>query len=402
MPNIEWVENRFKNTRNLPDQIKDYSVKEIDKANHFHTSMPQYDGTPLYSLPDLSKVLGLSSIYIKDESKRFGLNAFKGLGVSYAMARYFADALDIDLSTITFKELLGKVAVLPNITFATATDGNHGKGVAWASEIFGQQGKVYLPKGTALSRLDAVLDFDAKGYITERNYDDLVQDVATLAEENGWVLIQDTAWDGYTGLPKSIMQGYTTISSEVDKQLADTGLKDITHVILQAGVGSFAASMAAAIYNITSGNAPKIIIVEPSKADCIYQSAKSATGETWRVHGELDSMMAGLACGKPNPEAWEILKSISDFFISCDDYISAKGMRLLGNPTGKDEKVVSGESGAVPAGFLYEVMNNEAYDDLKDELQLDRNSEVLMVNTEGDTDPVNYRKIFRNGENGYE
>lgn len=395
MQSMEWVENRFKDMQNLPDQIKNYSVNEINKVHHFHASMPQYDETPLYSMKSLSEMLGLSEIYIKDESRRFGLNAFKGLGVSYAMAKYFAGILDIDLNTLVFRELLEKVAAIPKITFATATDGNHGKGVAWASEIFGQQGKVYLPKGTAQSRLDAVLDFDAEGYITERNYDDLVQGVSKLAEENGWVHIQDTAWEGYTELPQLIMQGYTTMISEVNEQLTATALKDITHVILQAGVGSFAASVAAAVYNFTLENMPKIIIVEASKADCLYQSANSATGEPRRVQGDLDSMMAGLACGEPNPKAWEILKSISDHFISCADDISAKGMRVLGNPTGQDEKVVSGASGAVPVGFLYEVMNNEVYADLKEGLKLDRNSKILMINTEGNTDPVNYRRIVR-------
>jgi len=401
MQHIKWAENRFKGRWQHMKSAELYSAERMEKVNDFHASMPGYEQTPLYELKNLSELLGVGSIYVKDESGRFGLNAFKGLGVSYAMAEYFAGKLNIDLDDFTFDELLGKVSDSPTVIFSTATDGNHGKGVAWASELFHQEGRVYMPEGTAKSRLDAVLEYGAEGIITEMNYDETVEHVQEISRENGWVHIQDTAWEGYTELPMYIMQGYTTIIAELERQLQGENPGEVTHVILQAGVGSFAGAMAAAIYNLTGGRSPRIIVVEPQKADCLHQSAKSEDGSPVRVHGSLDSMMAGLSCGAPSPAGWEILKSVADGFASCDDSVSATGMRVLGNPAGEDKKVISGESGAVPLGFLYEVMTNEEYGCLKEQLGLGADSKVLTISTEGDTDPDNYRRVVWDGRDGY-
>jgi len=401
MQHIKWVENRFKGRSQHMKSVDLYSAERMEKVNDFHASMPDYKQTPLHELENLSELIGVGSIYVKDESERFGLNAFKGLGVSYAMAEYFAGKLDIDLDDFIFDELLGKILDRPPVIFSTATDGNHGKGVAWASKLFRQEGRVYMPEGTAKSRLDAVLEYGAEGTITEMNYDETVEYVQEISRENGWVHIQDTAWEGYTELPRYIMQGYTTIIAELKRQLQGTNFGEVTHVILQAGVGSFAGAMAAAIYNLTDGRPPRIIVVEPKKADCLHQSAKSEDGRPVRVHGRLDSMMTGLSCGDPSPVGWEILKSVTDGFASCDDSISAAAMRILGNPAGEDGKVVSGESGALPLGFLYEVMTNEEYGDLKEQLGLDADSKVLTISTEGDTDPDNYRRVVWGGKDGY-
>ncbi|WP_411843408.1 diaminopropionate ammonia-lyase [Salinicoccus sp. HZC-1] len=402
MQSIQWVENRFKTEKDITEYMKVYSAEEMEKANHFHASMPQYKETPLRVLSGLSEALGLDTVYVKDESKRFDLNAFKGLGASYAMANYFAKELNVDLNTLTFNELLDKIADLPKVTFATATDGNHGKGVAWAASIFNQDSRIYMPKGTAQSRLDAVSDFDAGGQVTEMNYDDTVEYTADLSEKNGWILLQDTAWEGYEEIPMNIMQGYTTIIAEIMKQLEDGELDEISHIFLQAGVGSFAGAIAAAVHNATEGIMPEIIVVEPAEADCLCQSAQGESGAPVRVNGELDSMMAGLCCGEPSPQAWNILKSITDYFVSCDDSISARGMRVFDQPAGKDERVVSGESGAVTLGLLDEIMTNEAYGEFKNLLGLNEASKVLIINTEGDTDPVNYKKIVRDGNDEYE
>src|SRR5699024_7841796 len=210
----------------------------------------------------------------------------------------------------------------------------------------------------------------------------------------GWILLQDTAWEGCEEIPTDIMMGYTTIVSEITEQLESESLDQLTHVILQAGVGSFAGAVAAAIYNVTEGNSPKIIVVEPSEADCMFHSASSELGEPFRIYGEMNTMMAGLSCGEPIPIGWNILKSTADYFVSCEDEISAKGMRKLGKPTENDVKIVAGASGALPAGFLYEVMTNDSHSDLKENLELSSSSKVLIINTEGDTDPDNYRKIM--------
>lgn len=393
MRNIKWVDNQFKKLGSATQETQHFCEKEIKKAINLHSSIPEYKPTPLHSLSGLSDFLGVKGIYIKDESKRFGLNAFKGLGVSYAMASYFSRELSLDLNSTNFQMLVEHVKSSPKVTFATATDGNHGKGVAWAAGLFGQHAKVYMPKGSSLSRLNAVQQLGADACITDLNYDDTVQMVADLASDNNWDLIQDTAWEGYEMIPLYIMQGYTTIIAEIVEQLKDESLSEITHVFLQAGVGSFAASIAAAIYNVTAGSTPKIVIVEPSQADCLHQSALHPTGAPQRVYGDLFTMMAGLACGEPNPVGWKILKSISDYFFSCDDSISAEGMRVLGNPIGQDAKVISGESGAVPLGLLYELMSNNELEEVKNKLELDDSSNILVISTEGDTDPINYRKV---------
>lgn len=393
MKYIEWIDNPYKESNVATEALHHFSEEEMNKAMNFHSDMPNYEATPLHRLTNLSDQLGVKGIYVKDESKRFGLNAFKGLGGSYAIASYFAKELSLDLRITRFQELVDQVASLPAVTFATVTAGNHGRGVAWAAYHFNQKAKVYMPKGSSPSRLEAIKKFGAEAYMSDVNYDDTVQQVAQLAAEQNWVLLQDTAWEGYEAIPLYIMQGYTTILAEIVEQLKEESLDSITHIFLQAGVGSFAASIAAAFYNLTSESSPKIVIVEPSKADCLYQSALHASGDPQRVYGKLDTMMAGLACGEPSPVAWDILKSISDCFISVDDTISAKGMQLLGHPRGEDAKVISGESGAVPLGVLYELLTNDQTSPLKEELGLDESSNILFISTEGDTDPDNYQKI---------
>ena len=391
---MEWIQNQFKNADNAVMFNQPFSKEKVKKAHHFHQSLPQYAKTPLSELTGRSKELGLGSLLVKDESRRFGLNAFKGLGASYAMACYFAGQLNMDMAEVRFDELLELVNKYPPETFVTATEGNHGRGVAWATRIFNQNGKVFLPKGAAEVRVDAVTELGAEAKVTDINYDDTVQYAADQSSGNGWILMQDTAWEGYEEIPTHIMQGYTTILSEITEQLEPDSLDQITHVILQAGVGSFAGAMAAAIYNQTDGSPPKIIVVEPREADPIFRSADSELGNPVRVYGDMNTMMAGLSCGEPSPIGWNILKSTADYFISCDDEISAQGMRMLGRPAEGDAKIISGPSGALPAGFMYEVMTNDSYTDLKENLDLGTDSKVLVINTEGDTDPDNYQRVM--------
>lgn len=389
---MEWLENQFKNEDNAKRYTGGFTGENMKKARRFHNSLPQYDKTSLHQLTGFSEETGLGAVYVKDESSRFGLNAFKGLGASYAMAGYFSRKLD--MADSTFNELLEAVSEYPAETFATATDGNHGKGVAWGAEIFNQNCKVFLPKGAASTRVTAVTERGAEAKVTDINYDDTVQYAADQSSGHGWILLQDTAWEGYEEIPSDIMLGYTTIVSEITEQLEPGNLDQLTHVILQVGVGSFAGAVAAAIYNITDGDPPKIIVVEPSEANCMFHSAESELGDPLRIYGDMNTMMAGLSCGEPSPIAWNILKSTADYFISCDDEISAKGMRMLGRPAKDDAKITSGASGALPAGFLYEVMTNESHADLKANLNLGSDSKVLVINTEGNTDPDNYKKIM--------
>jgi diaminopropionate ammonia-lyase len=293
-----------------------------------------------------------------------------------------------------FDGLLSALENRPPVTFATATDGNHGKGLAWAASLFGQQAKVFMPEGSEASRLEAIRELGAEAEIMNLNYDDTVERVAALAEENGWVLVQDTAWPGYEEIPLSIMKGYTTIITEVQSQLGKNDFHGITHVFLQAGVGSFAGAMAAALFNLTGGEGPTIVVVEPDQADCFHRSIQNPSGDPQRVTGALDTMMAGLACGEPSIQGWEILKASADAFISCGDETSARGMWLLGKPEGDDQSIVSGESGAAPFGAFHRLMTEAEYQVERQQLGLNGTSNVLFISTEGDTDARNYARIM--------
>ncbi len=280
------------------------------------------------------------------------------------------------------------------MTFVTATDGNHGRGVAWTCQKLGVKSVVYMPKGSAQERLENIRKLGAEASITDFNYDDAVRLAASRQDEFGWVLVQDTAWEGYEKIPTWIMQGYTTMALEAAQQLGDDRP---THIFLQAGVGALSGGVTGFFVDYYKENKPKIIIVEPNKADCIFRTAEADDGTVHMVSGDMDTIMAGLACGEPCTLGWEMLRRYADHFVSMPDYVAAKGMRILGNPVAGDAKVVSGESGAAPAGFVAELMMNESLDYMRKELEIDENSRVLCFSTEGDTDVENYRKIVWEG-----
>ncbi len=396
MTDIKWNMNKFKSKDTSHTLIDAFTMETLNAVKHYHVTMSAYETTPLHHLNSLADTLGVKKVVVKDESKRFNLNAFKPLGGSYAMAAYFARVLNLDLNTLSFNDLMEEIQQLDTTTFATVTAGNHGKGVAWAAGALGQKANVVLPAGSSESRFQAIQELGADAHISDLNYDDAVAYTAERAEQNGWVLLQDTAWAGYEDLPMSIMKGYTTIIAEILEQLNGQDLHQFTHVILQAGVGSFAAAMAASIYNQRMDNPPIFIVAEPSRADCLYQSAENKDGTAQRVFGDLDSMMAGLACGEPNPIAWNILKQIADAFFSCDDEISARGMRILAAPLQNDPSIIAGESGALPIGLLNEIMINDDLAEAREDLRFDKNASVLVINTEGDTNPENYKQIVNN------
>lgn len=371
-------------------------TQEAETALAFHSSIEGYAPTPLVKLSGLAKELGVGSIHLKDESFRFGLNAFKVLGGSYAIGRYIADKLGEPLSKLPFERLISEElrAKLGEMTFVTATDGNHGRGVAWTAGKLRQHSVVYMPKGSAAERLENIRALGAEASITELNYDGAVALANDMAEKHGWVMVQDTAWDGYEDIPRWIMQGYTSMALEAYRQLQ--GEKP-THIFLQAGVGSLAGAVAGFFADIYGADRPIITIVEPNKADCLYRTAKADDGKRHFVTGDMDTIMAGLACGEPNTISWEVLRTCSDFFVSCPDYVAAKGMRILGSPTCGDTRVVSGESGAVTTGLVAELMEKPELTKLREQLKLDSNSRILVFSTEGDTDRANYRDIVWNG-----
>jgi len=395
---------QFKNVRCETKKEKKESLDFLNidvarKAQKFHSSFPNYSMTPLTELKNLANTLGLSNIYVKDESYRFGLNAFKVLGGSYAIGNYIAEKLGQDIADLSFDTMISDEVKnkLGDITFITATDGNHGRGVAWTANRLRQKSIVYMPKGSSLERLNNIKAEGADASITDMNYDEAVRFSNDLAEKNGWVMVQDTAWEGYEKIPTWIMQGYTTMAYEVYMQLKEMKAEIPTHIFLQAGVGAFAGAMQGFFADVYGENRPITTIVEPNKADCIYRTAEKNDGKLHFVTGNMDTIMAGLACGEPCRIGYEVLRDYSDNFVSCPDYVTAKGMRVLGSPVGNDKKVISGESGAVTIGLVAEIMENEDLKWLKDELRLDKNSRILCFSTEGNTDKESYKDIVWNG-----
>lgn len=401
MDQIKWKLNTLPKADDNEKQkgIEFLRDKEISKVKGFHESIPQYERTPLVKLENLAKMLGVKGVYLKDESYRFGLNAFKVLGGSFAMAKYMADKLGKDISELPYEKLISDEVrnELGDITFFTATDGNHGRGVAWTANKLKQKSVVYMPKGSSLIRLNNIKAEGAKASITELNYDDAVRLATEDAAKVGGLVVQDTAWEGYEDIPAWIMQGYGTMAKEAVEQLSEYGVERPTHVFIQAGVGSLAGAvqgyMAAKFEEC-----PITVVVEADKADCFYKSADAGDGKPRFVGGDMQTIMAGLACGEPNTIGFEILKNYSEAFISAPDWVSAKGMRILGNPLVGDEKVISGESGAVTTGTLVSIMQDESLAELRKALKLDENSKVLLISTEGDTDPDKYRSIVWDGE----
>lgn len=365
----------------------------------YHASFPQYAKTPLVSLNSLSKTLDVAQIWVKDESHRFGLNAFKVLGGSYAVGRVIAKQLNLPDERLSYKTITAQETkdALGEMTFVTATDGNHGRGIAWTAEALGQKAVVYMPKGSSEERLQNIKNHGAKASITDMNYDDAVRLANQMAEENDWVLVQDTAWTGYEEIPTWVMQGYMTMALEAYQEILESGQEQPKHIFLQAGVGSMAAAVSGFFRNVLKGENLKIIIVEPDQANCLYQTATANDGKLHSVTGEMNTIMAGLACGEPSTIGWEVLKSSVDGFISCPDWTAAQGMRILGNPSESDQKVVSGESGAVGIGLLSELMSESRYQTIRDSLNLNKNSRVLFFSTEGDTDQQAYRSIVWDG-----
>ena len=376
------------------------SMSEINKARNFHKSFPEYSVTPLVNLDKLSGKLGVADIFLKDESYRFGLNAFKVLGGSYAMAKYLAKILNMDINDLPYDKLISDDIreKLGDITFVTATDGNHGRGVAWTANRLKQKSVVYMPKGSSLIRLENIRKEGADASITDMNYDDAVRLAAKYADEHNGVVIQDTAWEGYEEIPAWIMQGYGTMGLEALEQLRnDYKVERPTHIFLQAGVGSLAGGIQGFFASVFGDECPTTVVVEAKEAACYYESAIANDGNPRAVGGDMPTIMAGLACGEVNITGFEVLKNYSKVFVSAPNYVAANGMRVLGNPLNGDDKVISGESGAVTLGLVYELMTNPEYKELKESIGLDENSKVLLFSTEGDTDPDKYREIVWEG-----
>lgn len=398
MQEVKWTANHMAKSGDAWFSLME--GKQVEAARAFHCGFPQYTVTPLQKLETLAHRLGVGGVFVKDESYRFGLNAFKVLGGSFAMARFIAKETGRSIETTTYDYLTGDELAkeFGKATFFTATDGNHGRGVAWAAGRLGQKAVVHMPKGSAKARFENILKEGAAVTIEDVNYDECVRRAAAAAAITPrGVVVQDTAWEGYEDIPSWIMQGYGTMALEALEQLRATGVERPTHIFVQAGVGSLAGAMVGFFANTFPEDPPICAIIEAQAADCLYRSALAGDGTLCVVDGDLDTIMAGLACGEANTISWDILRNHASVFISCPDWVAAKGMRVLSAPLKGDPQVISGESGAVGVGLLTALLENDDCKELRDALQLTKDSKVLLFSTEGDTDPQRYRDIVWNG-----
>ena len=372
-----------------------FGREEALKARRFHSGTEGYERTPLVSLPGLAENLHVKGIYVKDESGRFSLNAFKGLGGSYAMFRILCDLLSLNPEKTTLQDLTGEMyrERLSQIEFVTCTDGNHGRGVSWAAGLFGCRAHVFMPYGSREVRAEAVRRAGpAEVTITEMNYDDTVRYAGDLAERRGWILIQDTAWDGYETIPAWIVQGYLTLALEATEEFEALGIRP-THVFLQAGVGAMAGGVLAHIAEHYGGSKPVVAIVEPDTVDCICRSAKAGDGKPHSVEGMPQTIMAGLNCGTPCRITWPILRDYAEYYISCSDLIAEEGMRCYASGLNGDPKIISGESGAVTLGAAVRILRDGELAEVRTAMGLDADSVIFLISTEGDTDPDSYSRI---------
>ncbi|PKH50908.1 diaminopropionate ammonia-lyase [Tenacibaculum sp. Bg11-29] len=359
----------IKTVENVP-----FTIIKKSKALEFHSSLPIYRPTPLVHLPNLSKKYNVGNIYLKDESFRFGLNSFKALGASYAI-----------------NEILKEK---PNITtFCTATDGNHGRAVAWSAKYFNKRAIVFVPKDTTNERIKAI---EKEGAIVEQvngNYDETCAHAEQIANKNNWELIQDTAWKGYERIPAQIMGGYLTLFQELEDTLHLPQKPKVDIVFLQAGVGSFAGAGIAYYLEKYGANCPKIVIVEPKEADAILSSFKK--GKITTSQGNSKTIMAGLNCGTPSLGAWNLLKAGTSVSIKIDDKYSKQAIRELYFCNGLDEKIISGESGVGGLAGFIAIMIEDEFKHLQQKLNIDHTTNILFVSTEGATDIDMFNRIIR-------
>ena len=396
---IQWTKNRYKKTLTADSKQEEILPAELpQKIRRFHRQLPGYRMSPLKSLSTLAAKLGLGGIWVKDESARLDLQSFKVLGGSYAIYKLLQKRLGMEGEELSYADLIdGPLREkLGDITFAAATDGNHGRGVAWSAAQIGFKSVIYVHKLTSQGRIQAIEQSGARMVVVDGNYDEAVRQVDQDSQHNGWEVISDTSWEGYEDIPKWVMQGYTTMFSEAQEQLAAQGLSQPTHIFVQAGVGSLAASTIG-FYRNLFGDSVQTCVIEPTKAACLYRSVQAEDGQPNNVEGDLDTIMAGLACGEPNPIAWDILKDRADYFAICPDFVAAMGMRVYGVPLQGDPVVISGESGAVTLGALMYIMQHVTGRAFREQLGLGLESQVLLINTEGNTSPDDFRYVVWEG-----
>ena len=350
-----------------------------------------YAPTPLFELDALAGALGLAKLLYKDEGPRFGLGSFKALGGAYAallvLRREISAALGRPVSPADIRE--GRhAAFAARITLVTATDGNHGRSLAWGCRRFGAACRIYIHAGVSEARAAAMRALGAEVIRIDGNYDDSVRLSREEAEENGWFAVSDTSWPGYVETPRDVMAGYGVMVKEV----CDALDRPPTHAFLQAGVGGLAAAVAAGLRQHWGGEAPRIAVVEPELAACLFESARAGGMTDIRI-GE-ETLMAGLSCGEPSALAWEILAEEAGDFLTVPESFVGPAMRLLARPLGPDPEIEAGESAVAGLAALIAAARSG---DMRRTLGLDGESRVLLVGSEGATDPKSYAALVAGG-----
>mgnify|MGYP001203167615 CR=1 FL=1 len=366
----QWKYSEFTDNKNYSfdkNQILySLSKKEIDDAYSSISNWRGYAPTPLIELNKLSKELNLNKIYYKDENKRFDLKSFKALGGAYAVEKITKGNKDVIV--------------------ATATAGNHGRSVAWGARRLGLKCKIFISEFVSEARGKAMADLGADVVKVRGNYEKSLMECIKQSTENNWQIVQDVAWKDYMLVPKYTMAGYTVMMKEIVNQLKN---EKITHIILQAGVGGMAGAMVAGIARYLD-YVPTTIVVEPDSAACVMESIKS--GKIEKIDIKRESLMGGMSCGEVSLVPWEILKNSVKHCISLPDDDIAKTMRLLGNSSFSDEKIIAGEN-SVP-GVISLITSSEDQN-IKEKLKLNKDSNVLVIGCEGDTDKEMYQKLIK-------
>jgi len=366
---LNWkYSNFFENKSykfNKNDILKILSKDDIDEAYNVISGWDNYSPTPLRSLNKLSIKLNLNKIYYKDESKRFDLKSFKALGGAYAVEKVSKGN--------------------KNITISTATAGNHGRSVAWGSQKLGLKCKIFISEYVSESRAKVMRSFGADVIRVKGNYDNSLNECVKQSEKNNWQIVQDVAWSNYKLVPKLTMAGYSVMMKEISNQISD---KKISHVILQAGVGGMAAAMVAGIARYLD-HVPKIIVVEPESAACVLESIKA--GKIEKITIEKESIMGGMSCGEVSLVPWEILKNSVDYCVTVSDEYISKTIKFLANSQFADEKLIGGECSTPGIISLISLSNDNA---IKNKINLDENSNVLLFGCEGDADEELYQKLL--------
>jgi diaminopropionate ammonia-lyase len=348
---------------------------------------PGYAPTPLVPLPALARRLGLCEVWYKDERSRFGLKSFKALGGAYAVANVLKRAIraadrgaanSIELLQGAFREIVA------GVTVTCATDGNHGRSVAWGAQLFGCRCVIFVHEKVSQGRRDAIARYGADVVEVKGNYDDAVRHAAAIAAANGWTVVSDTSYPGYREIPTEVMHGYGAMAAEIAAQLETPP----THVLVQAGVGALAAAVCADFWLRWGEQRPRFVIIEPTAADCVTRSLMA--GRPVAIAGTLDTVMAGLACGEVSELAWEILAAGANAAVAVPDSYALTAVRAFANPAGGDPAIVSGETGAAGLAALLAAQDDPA---IRSALVLDRNSRVLVLGSEGDTDAAIYKDI---------